>query len=78
MYYSDVVDGTKTFELRYNDWDCVVGHKILLQEVDDITYEYTGKMCLVEVTYILPQYMDILRKDWIIFSFKMVCVFDQP
>lgn len=56
QYFKDVVNGTKTFETRFNDRNFKVGDFLQLEEIDD--KGYTGKRIVVEVIYILndPQY----------------------
>lgn len=70
-YYQEVVEGTKTFEVRANDRDFQVGDKLLLREYDSVNNAYTGKYCVVEVTSTL------LRSSWtkegyIVMSIKLL------
>lgn len=53
--YFDLIDsGQKTFELRKNDRDFQVGDRLILKEWDPETSEYTGRMMIVKVLYIMP------------------------
>jgi ASC-1-like (ASCH) protein len=51
-YFKAVLDGTKAFEVRYNDRGYAVGDKLILMEIGE-DKEYTGNKANVEVTYIL-------------------------
>lgn len=51
QYFQAVVSGVKSFEVRENDRIFVVGDFLALNELKED--EYTGRCCLVEVTYIL-------------------------
>lgn len=70
-YYKAVVRGDKTFELRNNDRNFVVGEEILLREWD--YFDYTGNNVRVKITYILDiaQFLDI-SIPYVIFSFKII------
>ena len=50
-YFNAVVEGKKTFELRLNDRNYIVGDVLILQEFNG--YEKTGRSIAVVVTYIL-------------------------
>lgn len=52
-YYSAVADGTKRFELRYNDRDFGVGDILRLCEWDE---DYTGHKLTCVVEYILKEH----------------------
>jgi len=56
QYYSAVVSGLKTFEVRYNDRDFKVGDTLILKEYNGVSY--TGRKTNVVVTYIVddPSY----------------------
>lgn len=56
LYFRDVINGKKTFELRKDDRNIQVGDTVLLQEYDVM---YTGREEEIIVTYVLrdcPQY----------------------
>lgn len=67
-YFKDVVNGTKTFETRFNDRHFKVGDLLQLEEYDD--KGYTGKFIVVEVIYILddPQYC---KEHYVTMSIKI-------
>lgn len=52
QYYSAVLAGRKTFELRKNDRAYSEGDCLVLQEYDPERGSYTGEMTAVLVTYI--------------------------
>lgn len=52
-YYSKIVSGEKTFEVRRDDRGFKVGDALLLMEWSP-EMGYSGKQLLVSVTYILP------------------------
>lgn len=52
-YFEAVKNGTKTFEVRYNDRDYKVGDTLILKEWDE---EYTGRKITCEVSYILDSF----------------------
>ncbi|RKW05197.1 MAG: DUF3850 domain-containing protein [Streptococcus sp.] len=56
-FWSDVVNGRKTFELRKNDRNYQVGDYLLLKEVKNSSP--TTRECLVEVTYKLENYIGL-------------------
>lgn len=72
-YFSDILNGLKTFEIRKNDRNYKVGDRLTLQLYpysNDITKE---KELSVEITYILkdvPEYG--LDKDCCILSFQLL------
>lgn len=52
-YFSRIVEGSKTFEVRKNDRDFQVGDELVLMEFDPENNIYTGKSHKVTVSYIL-------------------------
>lgn len=51
-YFSKILDGSKTYELRLNDFECNEGDILLLKEWDPQTEQYTGREIKKEVTYV--------------------------
>lgn len=51
--FGDVLDGSKTFELRKDDRGFAVGDTLVLREWDMHEERYTGRQCERRVTYIL-------------------------
>lgn len=52
-FYGPLLDGSKTFEYRYDDRGFQVGDTLTLREWDPITEEYTGRATSAIVVYIL-------------------------
>lgn len=51
-YFDAVALGRKTFEFRKDDRGFYVGDELLLREFDPTTGLYSGRECLVGVTYV--------------------------
>ena len=67
-FFRDVINGKKTFELRYGDRDYEVGDILILREYED---GYTGLVAMVGVTSILRDY-DGLKPGFVIMSTKLL------
>lgn len=52
-FFQPVVDGVKTFEIRYDDRKYQVGDTLILREWDDRKAEFTGRQVERRVTYVL-------------------------
>lgn len=65
QYFSPLVDGKKTFEIRKNDRGYEVGDMLHLKEFKEGLY--TGKTTLVEVTYITDAYQ---KDGYIVMAIK--------
>lgn len=68
IYFEEVVNGNKTFELRKNDRDYKVGLKLVLREFENNTF--TGRIITKTVTYILKGGQYGLDKDYVILGIK--------
>lgn len=68
IFFREVINGKKTFELRYDDRDYEVGDILILREYEE---GYTGHMAIVEVTSILMDY-DGLKPWFVIMSTKLL------
>ncbi|HIC0324960.1 TPA: DUF3850 domain-containing protein, partial [Streptococcus agalactiae] len=55
-YFEAIMDGTKTFECRYNDRDFKVGDELLLREYDP-QKGYTYRCIVRKITYILSDFI---------------------
>jgi hypothetical protein len=53
VFYKDIINGTKTFEVRTNDRDFQVGDILLLREYDPDAESYTGEKTERKISYIL-------------------------
>ena len=58
------MDGTKTFECRYNDRDFKVGDELLLREYDP-QKGYTYRCIVRKITYILSDFIG-LKEGYVI------------
>lgn len=52
-YFKDVVNGSKTFEVRKNDRNFKVGDFLMLREYDPEDDTYTGEVLYQRVSYVL-------------------------
>lgn len=56
--FEAAAEGRKTHDLRYvNERDYRIGDFLLLQEFDHVAQRYTGRECLVEITYVTSDQM---------------------
>ena len=65
-YYKDIENGSKKFELRFNDRNFQVGDTLHLREYNHIDNYYTGKDVTKEVGYILDDTKFGLKDGWIV------------
>lgn len=52
-YFKSIADGSKPFEVRFNDRDFGVGDYLILQEYHPRLGEYTGRYIKTRITYVL-------------------------
>jgi hypothetical protein len=76
VYYEQVIEGNKTFEVRKNDRNFQLGDVVELREWaisedDHSDGNFTGRSVTVEITYILndPNYC---KEGFVVFSFKIL------
>ena len=70
-YMDDLLNGSKTFELRYNDRDFQVGDSLLLMEYDKENKKYLNREFKVRITYILDNSVfDALKDGYVIMGLK--------
>lgn len=71
-FFTDVITGEKSFEIRKNDRPFKKGDLLALNEHDGVNY--TGNSCLVYVDYIIdnPEYV---KKDMVVMAIKPCTVF---
>jgi len=67
-FFSDVKNGTKTFELRRNDRNFQVGDVVCLLEYDAESQSLSGNQVNVRITYLLQDWPG-LAVGFCIFSF---------
>jgi len=70
-FFSLIVDGTKTFDLRKNDRGYEVGDLLVLREYDPIRQRYTELHHTVSVDYILREFAGLMP-GYCILSIKPV------
>ena len=69
--FSAMLFGSKSFEVRVNDRDFMVGDYLQLEEWDPETEQYTGRVLMRHVTYIMKGAFGI-PSNMIIMSVVMV------
>jgi len=70
-YFTAILEGFKTFEIRQADRDYRVGDILHLKEYDaSQTLTYTGRDLYVAVTYILSDYAYV-KEGYIVMSIKL-------
>ncbi len=73
-YFTPVVAGSKTFEIRKNDRDYQVGDVIVLCEWIIEGHFFSGKKVFGEITYVT----NYAQQDgYVVFSFKLLPVVDM-
>ena len=68
-HYINVINGTKTAEIRYNDRNYQVDDILILNEIDE-NGVFTGKNCAVIVTHVLDD-NQYLQTGYVMLSFRM-------
>lgn len=63
-YFEQILNGSKTFELRLNDFDIAEGDTLLLKEWNPETKSYTGREVSKTVGYVGKWKIDELTKFW--------------
>ena len=71
-YYINVINGTKTAEIRYNDRNYQVDDILILNEIDSLG-NFTGNNCAVIVTHVLNN-KQYLQTGYVMLSF---CIIDS-
>lgn len=69
-HFSDVINKTKTAEIRYNDRNYQVGDILILNEIDE-NGVFTGNNCVVIVTHVLND-NQYLQNGYVMLSFHML------
>lgn len=79
IYFEEVIEGRKSFEVRKNDRNFKVGDMLALNEYDAEKKEYTGNSCLVYVDYILKD-ENYCKNGFVIMAIKPcgVCLQTSP
>lgn len=63
-YFQKIVDGSKKFELRLNDFDIKEGDELVLNEYDPATKSLTGRTLTRKVGYVGRWKIDDLTVFW--------------
>jgi len=69
-YFSQVLYGFKTFEVRKNDRDFQVGDYLKLREWDNETETYTGQFLHRQIDYILHGGQFGIEKGYVVMQLK--------
>ena len=69
-FFSQVKNGTKTFELRRNDRDFQVNDEVYLKEYDLETNSFSGQELRAKITYVLKDWTG-LEDGYCIFSIEL-------
>lgn len=64
-YFDALLDGSKTFECRYDDRGFGVGDRLVLREYFPLSSEFGAREVARRVTYILRDF-DGLRPGWVV------------
>lgn len=67
-YFKDVVNGKKTFDVRFNDRNFKEGDIVVLEEFDN--KGYTGKYLNCEITYVLDD-PEFCKDHYVVLGIKM-------
>lgn len=72
-YFSDVLNLEKTFEVRMNDRNFLVGDIVFLMEYDVVLKEFSGRFVILEIDYLFnaPEVV-LLPKGFCVFSFSIL------
>lgn len=68
-HHINVINGTKTAEIRYNDRNYQVNDILILNEIDSLG-NFTGNNCSVIVTHVLDD-NQYLQTGFVMLSFRM-------
>ena len=75
QFFTRVISGEKTFELRVNDRDFKLGDFLFLREYDPLTEQYSGRFQYVRITYILGEtdhaLQHVLHPDYVILALSL-------
>jgi len=70
-YFGAVENGTKNFEVRFNDRDFEVGDILYLEEFDT-SNAYTGLYIRAKIGYVLND-ENFLKEGYVILGFTKIC-----
>jgi hypothetical protein len=67
-FFNLVLNGQKTFELRFNDRDFVAGDTVYLQEYSSHDKAYTGRVISAEIGFVYRGVEYGLKEGYCVFS----------
>lgn len=68
QFFDKVISGEKTFEIRKNDRNFIVGDRIILKEYDKET-GFTGRNAVFEITYVMTD-TEFVKKGFAVLVIK--------
>lgn len=71
IFFNAVINGKKTFEIRKMDRDYKAGDYLMLKEWDRQFQRYTGRECLVLITYIYAS-DDYMQKGYGVLGIRLI------
>lgn len=71
QYFDDIDQGLKTFEVRFNDRNYHVGDILFLREFEPAGEEYSGRILICKVIYILSDPLYV-RDGFVILGFDLI------
>lgn len=72
QYFHYLIGNVKSFDVRINDRDFCIGDHILFEEWDPEKQEYTGRVLLRKVTYMMLGGKFGLEKNAVVMALKML------
>lgn len=72
-YMEDLINESKTFEVRFNDRDFQLGDILILEEFDREKNQYLNRSLKVKVTYILDnKVFNAIKDGFVIMAIKPI------
>jgi len=76
-YFEPVVKKLKTFEIRKNDRGFKVCDLLKLKEWDPSTSTYTGRLCMVQITYMLQLTFIGLQSEYVVLAITVLSTWTE-
>ena len=77
MFFTDIISGERTSDIRLNDRRYAVGDRMILEEFNPVTNTYTGRVHAVRITYMQQNKSnpcaisrDALKDGYVVLSIK--------
>lgn len=84
MFFTDILTGERTSDIRLNDRKYAVGDIMVLQEFDPVKFVYTGRQQAVRITYLQQNKSnpcaisrEALAEGYAVLSIKLVSEVDH-